>query len=165
MAVGVPPPPLNSPNGSYYWLEWYSNLTNFLNGQNFPWANLNFSGSNIHDIITRHHNSLQTVQGGTAAGDANGTGNAWHMTGRGFVQGGVGTGFPTGWTISGSGGTYTITHNLNKTFPNIGATATSVTTGVLVQWIDCSNPNTVIVHTTNPGGTATAGDFTLAVYT
>lgn len=165
MPAGVAPPPLNSPNGSYYWLEWYTNLTNFLNGTNIPWVNLNFTNSNIHDIVTRNHNSLQNVQGGNAVGDVNGTGNAWHLMGRGMVQAGVGTGFPTGWTVSGSGGTYTITHNLGKAFPNLGATATSMTSGVLVQWVDCSGTNVIIVHTTNAAGTTTAGDFTVAIYT
>lgn len=158
MAAGVPPPPLNSPNGSFYWLEWYTNLTNFLNGTNIPWSNLNFNGSNIHDILTRHHNSLQNVQGGTALGDVTGAGNAWHLTGRGMVQGGTGTGFPAGWTVSGSN-PYTITHNLNLAFPSLGATATSMTSGVTVQYIDCSNANTTVVHL------SAAGDFTIAIYT
>lgn len=159
MTAGVPPPPLNSPNGSYYWLEWYSNLTNFLNGTNIPWTNLNFTSSNIHDIANRAHNSLQAVQGGNAAGDTTGTGNAWHMTGRGMVQGGVGTGFPSGWTVSGSGSVWIITHGLGKAFPNLGAIATSVTTGVTVQYIDCTSTTAVVVHLSG------TGDFTLAIFT
>lgn len=164
MAAGIPPPPLNSPNGSYYWLEWYTNLTNYLNGTNIPWGNLNFSQSNIHDIVNRHHNSLSTVQGGTAGGDSTGTGNAWHLVGRGMVQGGVATGFPTGWTVSGGAGTYTLTHNQGFAFPTLGATATSATPGVLVQYINYPSINTLTIHLTNPSGTTTDGDFTLAVY-
>jgi hypothetical protein len=159
MPAGVPPPPINSPNGSYYWLEWYSNLTNFLNGTNIPWANINFATSNIHDLVNRQHNSLTGVQGGNAVGDAGGSGNAWHITGRGMVQGGVGTGFPSGWTVSGSGSVYTITHNLNAAFPTLGAIATSVTGGVQVQYIDCSSTNQVVVHLSG------TGDFTIAIFT
>src|SRR5579864_4747358 len=119
MAAGVPPPPLNSPSGSYYWLEWYTNLTNFLNGSNIPWSNLNFTGSNIHDILTRHHNSLTTIQGGNAGGDAGGSGNAWHMAGRGYVDAtGVATAIPTGWSVAHTGtGLYTITHNTGLAGP------------------------------------------------
>lgn len=64
MAAGLPPPPINSPSGSYYWLEWYTGLTNFINGTNIPWGNLNFTGSNIADIQARAHNSLSPIQGG-----------------------------------------------------------------------------------------------------
>lgn len=165
MAAGVPPPPLNSPSGSYYWLEWYTSLTNFLNGTNIPWANLNFAGSNLNDIQTRHHNTLQSIQGGTAGADLAGSGNAWHMTGRGYVDvSGTGTGLPSGWTVTHTAtGIYTITHNLNKAAPNIGALATSATAAVLVQWIDNSNLNTTIVHLTNAGGTATDGAFTFLI--
>lgn len=168
MAAGVPPPPLNSPSGSYYWLEWYTNLTNYLNGTNIPWANLNFTNSNIHDIVNRAHNSLTHVQGGNAGGDLSGTGNAWHMTGRGVVAGGgVGTGFPTGWTTSHTGtGTYTITHNLGLSSPNLGAIATSITPGALVQYIDCTGSTSLVtVHTTNASGAAADADFTIAIFT
>lgn len=161
MAVGIPPPPLNSPNGSYYWLEWYTNLTNFLNGQNIPWANLNFTNSNIHDITHRNHNSLTNVQGGTAAGDVNGTGNAYHLIGYGYVDAAAAApGLPSGWTVAlGGTGTYTITHHLGLTVPNYQAGATSNTTGTVVQWVDTSNTNTIIVHTTNATGTATNASF------
>jgi hypothetical protein len=166
MAAGVPPPPLNSPNGSYYWLEWYTNLTNFLNGTNIPWSNINFSTSNIHDIVDRAHNSLQPIQGGNAAGDAGGSGNAWHMTGRGVVVSGVATGFPTGWTVTNpSGGTYQITHNLGISQPDLGAIATSLTSGEIVQWIDCTNSNYINVHIVNSAGSPVNGDFTVAVLT
>src|ERR1700743_768763 len=112
MAAGVPPPPLNSPSGSYYWLEWYTNLTNFLNGTNIPWSNINFTGSNLTDIQVRNHNDLQNIQGGPT-----GTGAAhWHMSGAQFVGAVSSTGaalnLPTGWTSSFGGGVYTITHGL-----------------------------------------------------
>lgn len=168
MAAGIPPPPLNSPDGSYYWLEWYTSLTNFLNGTNIPWSSLNFSGSNIHDIQTRNHNSLQNVQGGNALGDAPGTGNAWHMSGRGYVSlSGVGTGFPVGWSVTHPGtGSFTVTHGLGINAPNLSAVATSNTTGVLVQWVDtATSASAVTVHLTNTTGTATDGSFSLIIMT
>jgi hypothetical protein len=167
MAAGVPPPPLNSPTGSYYWLEWYTNLTNFLNGTNIPWSNINFTSSNIADIQTRDHNSLQAIQGGNASGTASPTGNAWHFTGKGYVDAtGVGTGMPPSWLSAHTGtGVYTITHNLGLAAPQLGAIATSNTVGNLVQWIDVTNTNTIIVHTTNFSGTATDSAFTFTVST
>lgn len=165
MSAGIPPPPLNSPSGSYYWLEWYTQLTNVLNGTGYPWTSLNFASSNLHDIITRNHNSLQNVQGGNAAGDTSGSGNAWHLVGKGYVtSGGTGTGLPTGWSISRTGvGTYVLLHTLTQVLPNIGAMATSQTTGVLVQWIDLSTTGQATFNLTNPAGTATDGAFTFAL--
>lgn len=161
MAAGVPPPPLNSPSGSYYWLEWYTSLTNFLNGTNIPWSNLNFSGSNISDIISRSHNSLTNIQGGTASGTAVPTGNAYHLMGYGYVNAtATSSSMPVGWTAALTAtGVYTITHNLALTVPDYMASATSNTTGVLVQWVDTSNTNTIVIHTTNPTGTATNASF------
>ena len=165
MAAGIPPPPLNSPSGSYYWLEWYTQLTNVLNGTGYPWTALNFASSNLHDIQTRLHNSLQNVQGGNTTGALTGTGNAWHLAGLGYVtSGGSGTGMPTGWSISHTGtGTYLLTHNLTQVLPNIGAMATSQTSGVLVQWIDLATSGQATFHLTNPAGTATDGAFTFAL--
>lgn len=113
MAAGVPPPPLNSPSGSYYWLEWYTNLTNFLNGTNIPWSNINFSGSNLTDIQTRNHNDLKNIQGGLTGSLP---GKAFHMLGLqylGFVaSAGTAVLLPVGWTVSSAGAVYTITHGL-----------------------------------------------------
>ena len=161
MAAGVPPPPLNSPSGSYYWLEWYTNLTNFLNGTNIPWSNLNFTNSNIADIQIRNHNSLQNIQGGTASGTATPSGNAYHLMGYGYSDAtAASTKVPVGWNVVHTGtGVYTITHNLTLAVPDYMAGASSNTTGVLVQWVDTSNTNTIVVHTTNPAGTATDGSI------
>lgn len=117
MGAGVPPPPLNSPSGSYYWLEWYTNLTNFLNGTNIPWTNLNFTGSNIKDIQTRNHNDLQNIQGGiTSTGT---TGKAFHMVGAQYIGSVTSTGaagvLPAGWTSAAAGSSYTVTHGLGLT--------------------------------------------------
>ena len=135
MSAGIPPPPLNSPNGSYYWLEWYTNLTNFLNGTNIPWANLNFTGSNLHDIITRLHNTLQSIQGGNAGGDLTGTGLAYHMLGVGSWNNTTSSAkVPTSWSISGTN-PYTVSFGgtASPLFSDFMAGATSNTSGVTVN--------------------------------
>lgn len=163
MAAGVPPPPLNSPSGSYYWLEWYTNLTNFLNGTNIPWSNLNFSGSNIADIQTRYHNSLQFIQGGNASGTATPAGNAYHLMGYGYVDPtGAASGLPSGWTVNHTGtGIYVITHGLGLTVPDYQAGATSNTIATMVTWVDTSNSNQITVHIGSQSalGTAIDGSF------
>lgn len=144
MATGVPPPPLNSPSGSYYWLEWYTSLTNFLNGTNIPWSNLNFAGSNLTDIQTRNHNDLQTIQGGDAAT----TGQRWHLRGAlfiGFVSStGTAVQLPIGWTCSASGAVYTITHNLGLTPTTYMVSAASSGGSATVNRIDL-NANTFVL--------------------
>jgi hypothetical protein len=163
MAAGVPPPPLNSPSGSYYWLEWYTSLTNFLNGTNIPWSSLNFSGSDLTDIQIRNHNDLQNIQGGTGNNQSNG--EFWHMAGCGYVSiTGVPTGFPAGWTAAHtSTGVFTVTTTLTEAIPNVSALATSNTLGVSVQWIDMSTSGTFVVHLVNSSGVATDGTFSLIV--
>jgi hypothetical protein len=168
MPAGIPPPPLNSPSGSYYWLEWYTQLTNVLNGTGYPWTSLNFGNSNIHDISTRHHNSLLQIQGGDAVGDAAGSGNAWHMTGAGYVtSGGVGTGMPSGWSITQtSTGVYTLTATGLAAPPAVGALATSNTSGVVVDFVDTSTQNIIIFHLVTRGtATPASGAFTFVVST
>ena len=163
MAAGVPPPPLNSPSGSYYWLEWYTNLTQFLNGQNIPWSDLNFSQSDIGDIVTRYHNTLTHIQGGNASGTESPTGNAYHLMGYGYVDSAASnTSLPSGWTVTNpSAGVYTITHNLGLAVPDYQAGASSNNSGVIVLWCDNSNPNTLSVHlaSTSNLATPTNGNF------
>lgn len=156
MTAGIPPPPLNSPNGSYYWLEWYTALNNVLNGTGYPWTGLNFSGSNIADIINRSHNSLQNVQGGNASGTATPSGNAYHAIGMGYVDIAASTPkLPTGWSVvHTSTGVYTISMTTALVPPNFIAGATSNTAGTVVQWIDVSGSSSFIVHTSNSAGTA-----------
>lgn len=143
MAAGVPPPPLNSPSGSYYWLEWYTNLTNFLNGTNIPWSNLNFSGSNITDILTRNHNDLQSIQGGLT-----GTlpGKAYHMLGLQYIgsvnSAGVSIFLPPSWTSSVAGSTYTITHGLGLT-SNYVVSVSQTSAGTLTSIVTGTNSFTV----------------------
>lgn len=62
----LPPIPTNSPPGSSFWNDWYEKLRTMVNNSSLAvlWTSLNFTGSNITDIATRLHNSLQSLQGG-----------------------------------------------------------------------------------------------------
>ena len=93
---------------SHVWREWFNSIRNVIvnTAQGvIAWASLNFAGSNITDIATRNHNSLQTIQGGTS-----GTSILYGNGSGGFSNVTIGSGvsFTTG-TLSatGSGGTIT----------------------------------------------------------
>lgn len=68
MAAGsLPPPPINDKPGSFTWLEWYRQLRSYISTSgSVPWYIINFAGSNITDLATYLHNSLQGLQGGAA---------------------------------------------------------------------------------------------------
>jgi hypothetical protein len=74
MAIGLPPPPTTDATGSFAWLEWFRQLRNYIStAGSVPWSILDFSGSNITDIVSRSHQNLQSNQGGT-------TGQYYHLT-------------------------------------------------------------------------------------
>ena len=74
MAESLPPPPLRNDLGDFSWLDWYNKLYKYLKTSgSIAWSAIDFSGSNISDIQTRNHNSLQGFQGGTA-------GEYYHLT-------------------------------------------------------------------------------------
>ena len=61
----LPPPPTHAADGSYIWLDWYRKLYAYVAGGGaIPWSAIDFTGSNISDIVTRPHNVLQSIQGG-----------------------------------------------------------------------------------------------------
>jgi hypothetical protein len=64
MAQILPPPPIEEPAGSFTWVDWYNRLRNLINGVNIAWASIDKAGSNLSDLQTRQHNSLQSIQGG-----------------------------------------------------------------------------------------------------
>ena len=68
MAAGsLPPPPINDKPGSFTWLEWYRQLRSYISTSgSVPWYIINFAGSNITDLATYLHNTLQGLQGGAA---------------------------------------------------------------------------------------------------
>ena len=68
MALTLPPPPIGEPPGSLAWQQWYLALTALYSETGaIPWAVIDTAGSNLTDIATRTHVSLQSLQGGTAA--------------------------------------------------------------------------------------------------
>jgi len=155
MAVGIPPPPLNSPDGSYYWLEWYSSLTNFINGQNIPWSNLNFAGSNITDIITRNHNDLQNIQGG----DVN---FRYHLVGIGSCSADASAqSLPNTWSLThtAASGIYTIVHN--QAIPVTSSIIVATSTGSAVTWCTgtTTDTNSFSIHTYSNTGVPTDQAF------
>lgn len=75
MASILPPSPQGVPPGHPFWNQWYEKLRSLVNNlsTSIGWANLNFSGSKIQDIVDRQHNNLTSLQGGTA-------GEYYHLT-------------------------------------------------------------------------------------
>jgi len=74
MALIPPPPPVKSEPGSFAWMDWYKKLYDYLNtAGSVLWSSLNFTGSNLTDLVTRLHSSLQGIQGGVV-------GEYYHLT-------------------------------------------------------------------------------------
>ena len=74
MPGSLPPPPIGEPPGSFAWQQWYTLLGNLYSTTGaIPWDSIDTTGSDLTDIATRTHNSLQTIQGGTA-------GEYYHLT-------------------------------------------------------------------------------------
>ena len=71
----IPPIPIDAPFGSYNWNDWYQKVRNAINtAQDLKWSSFtDFTGSNLNQIQTRPHNSLQSLQGGT-------TNEYYHLT-------------------------------------------------------------------------------------
>lgn len=61
------PPPIQDPMNSQRWLEWFRLISLELNEiTSVQWSNISFTGSNITDIVSRAHNNLQSIQGGSS---------------------------------------------------------------------------------------------------
>lgn len=75
MADILPPTPVGVPPGHSFWNDWYEKLRAVVNqgAISVLWNNINFTGSNITDIGSRAHNSLQSFQGGSG-------GEYYHLT-------------------------------------------------------------------------------------
>lgn len=75
MAIKLPPAPSGTPPGSSFWNDWYEKLRTLINSGTISqlWTSIDFTGSNITDLVTRAHNNLQSFQGGTA-------GEYYHLT-------------------------------------------------------------------------------------
>ena len=69
MSSILPPSPQVVPPGHAFWNVWYEKLRKIVNdlATSISWININFTGSKIEDIVSRDHNKLTTIQGGTTA--------------------------------------------------------------------------------------------------
>jgi hypothetical protein len=65
MAQVLPPAPIDAPFGSYNWADWYEQVRRLINDVTvITWSQINdFTGSNLTDLQTRLHSSLQTIEG------------------------------------------------------------------------------------------------------
>lgn len=70
MANNIDPPPLQDMKDFPFTLqEWFRKIWKIANSSvtgTVTWAGIDKTGSNISDIVTRTHNSLQSMQGGTS---------------------------------------------------------------------------------------------------
>jgi hypothetical protein len=84
MATTLPPPPIGADPTSWAQSDWYSKLVVYLTSTGaVPWALIDKSGSNLADIATRAHNTLQSMQGGT-------TNEFYHLTAAQYAVVGLG---------------------------------------------------------------------------
>lgn len=65
----LPPPPNPDQDiNDYAWRDWFRQLRDYIvNKGSILWQQIDFTGSNITDIVTRRHNDLQAFQGGSSA--------------------------------------------------------------------------------------------------
>ena len=65
MAVQLPPIPNNPITDVFVWRDWFYKVSQLLVQQaSIAWTSIDFTGSNLRDIVTRQHNALQDIQGG-----------------------------------------------------------------------------------------------------
>jgi hypothetical protein len=64
----LPPPPNPDEDiNGYSWRDWFRQLRDYIvNKGTILWSQIDFTGSNITDILTRRHNDLQVIQGGAS---------------------------------------------------------------------------------------------------
>jgi hypothetical protein len=65
MSAPLPPAPIDAPFGSYNWANWYEEVRRLINSVTIiAWSQINdFTGSNLTQIATRLHASLQSIDG------------------------------------------------------------------------------------------------------
>jgi hypothetical protein len=71
--INIPPSPRQDDTEAMS--TWYARIRDAIlkTGQAITWLNLDFTGSNLTSILTRNHNDLQNVQGGS-------NGSRYHLT-------------------------------------------------------------------------------------
>ena len=75
MSINLPPPPILDNQSNFSWLDWHRQVQVFTKsaGSTANWSSINFTASNITDIVNRDHGNLQGLQGG-------GAGERYHLT-------------------------------------------------------------------------------------
>ena len=63
----IPPPPVSSEDRTV-WSNWYVAVKDGINNlrADLKWTNLDFTGSNLTDVVTRNHNDLNSINGGSS---------------------------------------------------------------------------------------------------
>lgn len=61
--MAISPPPIKDAMNSQRWLDWFNKVSNQLLVSVGQWSLLDFTGSNLTDIVTRNHNNLQNIDG------------------------------------------------------------------------------------------------------
>ena len=69
MTTAIPPAPIRDPWGSYTWEDWFRLIRNRATESltSVTWSGIDFTGSNLTSLVTRKHNDLTNIQGGTSA--------------------------------------------------------------------------------------------------
>lgn len=106
MALLLPPAPIDAPFGSYNWVDWYEKVRRLINAVTIiSWAQISdFTGSNLNQLVTRSHQSLQNVLGTVVPDTAFG-----HVPTGGVAADVLtkisGTDYDYGWAAGGAAGT------------------------------------------------------------
>ena len=68
MAIKLPPIPNNPLTDTHVWRDWFFKVSQLLiQTVSVSWVNIDFTSSNIRDIVSRQHNALQDIQGGNGS--------------------------------------------------------------------------------------------------
>jgi hypothetical protein len=131
--AGLPsPPPITEPQDSFAWQQWYMSLVNVYSSVGaIPWTVIDFTGSAITDILTRDHNTLQSIQGGTA-------GEYYHLT---SAQHTALTGLSVFKTISVSGQSDVVADSMTDTLTLVAGTNMTITTNATTDEITINMPS------------------------
>ena len=63
-----PPPNPDADINDYSWRDWFRQLRDYVvSAGSILWSQIDFTGSNITDIVTRRHQDLQALQGGSSS--------------------------------------------------------------------------------------------------
>ena len=156
MSVQLPPIPNSPITDVFVWRDWFFTISQLLVQQaSIAWSSLDFTGSNLQDIVTRQHNALQSIQGGIAS-------QYYHLSLAQYSAVAAIPSFPLTVANGGTGTTSTtfanLTTNVTGTLPVVNG-GTGTTTPALVAGtnvtISGTWPNQTI-NSSSGGGTLTA---------